>query len=174
MEGSEPHAWSNLRLDLVYTDWHLNFLGMDRKTLPPWVVPVERVLPIMVGQEETLHTFYVLKDLAEEKGFVLRHLAGLATMRLLLKAETSSWKVDRNPVHSGPTPDAIWLRGERIAIEYDAGYPKETVLGKMYGMSYRFPLQIWGAPTRVRVLYLENLIPKTLKGKIRVLYAPWT
>lgn len=166
--------WEGLKGDLVYTGWHLKWLGIDpQDPLPPWALRLEGFLPILVGGQARPCTFFLLKGLEGEEGFVLRHLAGVASMRLLLGAGSESWWVDRNPVHTGYTPDAIWAKGERVAIEYDAGYPKGLVLEKMYGMARRFPSQIWGAPTKGRALYLQNLTPPKLKGRIRTLHAPW-
>lgn len=171
-------GWETLKRDFVYTDAHLQVLRLDPSSRPPWVVRVERPIANLTGQELALRAFYFPEGLGLEEvpAFVLRHLAGVARMRLVLGVppEPGVWEVDLDPVHVHHAPDALWLdKGERVAVEYDAGYPKPIVLEKLYGLAYRYDRQIWGAPTWSRVGYLERLIPASLKRKVRVVRAPW-
>lgn len=171
-------GWEALRVDFVYTEGHLKLMGLDPKRPPEWVVVAERPISLLTGQEVTFKKFFFPQGLDLEKAapFVLRHLAGVARMRMVLGVppDPKRWMVDLDPVHQESAPDALWLNGgERIAIEYDAGYPKPIVLEKFYGLARRHDRQIWGAPTWTRAGYLGKLVPEGLRPKVRVLRAPW-
>lgn len=170
-------SWENLKTDRVYTHYHLFLLNLEGDPLPPYVVERMHIIPIQVSRPPQPVFFYIYREeagLREAQGFVLRHLAGVASMRLLLGVPPSRWWVDVNPTHYGYTPDGEWRRpDETWAIEYDAGYPRSIFIEKMYGMAGRYPHQIWGAPTKERRTYLERNIPPRLREKIRVIHAPW-
>lgn len=173
-------GWENLRVDLAYTPLHVSLLALEGTPIPPWVAPVKRVLGLTADSAPSLYTFFVPKGegLEEAEGHVLRHLAGVARLRLLLGVppDPKVWAVDRNPVHLAPTPDALWYRGPSplpVAVEYDVGYRKPLLLEKLWGMASLYPEQIWGAPTWSRVAYLRGLIPPPLRERVRVYRAPW-
>lgn len=165
-------------MDLVYTPRLLRLAGIEG-TPPPGVHRREVPVPLLVGQHPYPRVFYYLSPPLPEAPdpHVLRHLAGVAAVRLVLGAEPSSrtWLVDVDPVHLGlPAPDARWVRGNEVwAIEYDAGYPKPMVLEKLHGLARLYPKVVWGVPSYARKRYLEGLIPPSLRDRIQVVLAPW-
>jgi hypothetical protein len=62
--------------------------------------------------------------------FELRHLAGVAEMRHILRVEPRDWQVLGHAAET--SPDAVWQRGlETWAVEFDAGaYTLKTVQRK--------------------------------------------
>jgi len=165
-------TWEDLAVDLVYSE------GQRRRfRLPPppeWVARKEVTVPLYVGGVSVRTVFYVHPSLPQEADYVLRHLAGVAELRYRLVAPKEAWSVDADPVHFAPTPDAVLIsKGERIAVEYDAGYPLSIAKNKMLAMGEKYPRQVWGVVTEERKRALTALIPDRLKERVKVLVAPW-
>lgn len=104
----------------------------------------------------------------------LRHLAGLAEMRLRLKADPRDWLVFLKRPDQGRMPDGQYsYKGERCALEFDAGsYKRDRVLEKMRAYAQAFDSQLWGAGTDARISYLQACA-SDVPGKIYVMSAPW-
>jgi len=165
-------TWEDLAVDLVYSE------GQRRRFhLPPppeWVVKKETTVPLYVGGASIHTTFYIHPSLPSRADYVLRHLAGVAELRYRLLAPKEAWSVDADPVHFTPTPDAVlFSKGERIAVEYDAGYPLPIAKNKMLAMGEKYVKQVWGVVTEERKKVLMTLIPNRLKERVEVLVAPW-
>jgi len=165
-------TWEDLAVDLVYSE------GQRRRFhLPPppeWAVKKEAMVPLYVGGASVRTVFYIHPSLSSRTDYVLRHLAGVAELRYRLLASKEVWSVDADPVHFAPTPDAVLLsKGERIAVEYDAGYPLLIAKNKILAMGEKYPKQVWGVVTEERKKTLMALIPNRLKERLEVLVAPW-
>jgi hypothetical protein len=165
-------TWEDLAVDLVYSEGQ-----RKRFRLPPppdWVVSKETVVPLYVGGPSVRTVFYVHPSLPSRVDHVLRHLAGVAELRYRLLAPKEAWSVDNDPVHFTPTPDAVlFSKGERIAVEYDAGYPLPIAKSKLLAMGEKYPKQVWGVVTEERKGVLTALIPSRLRERVEVLVAPW-
>jgi hypothetical protein len=92
------------------------------------------------------------------EGFEWRHLAGIAEMRHVLRAEPRDWRVLGHAAQT--SPDAIWTRGLEVwAIEYDAGaYTLKTVARKARAFTAGFDGQIWGVPSRERAAVVQTVL----------------
>lgn len=90
----------------------------------------------------------------------LRHLSGLAEVRLALEAEACSWqRIKGEKRHDQSEADAVWASpwGE-AAVEYDAGsYRGLTVMKKgLYFRNYGF--QVWGAASAQRLRFIQDVL----------------
>jgi hypothetical protein len=145
--------------------------GVDPASLPGAVV-VNRSIPEITKGQPLEVAFVVLKALAEQESFTLRHLAGVAEMRYALKARSEAWVNDADTVHLDSTPDAVWYSPEGpCAIEYDLRYNRKIVLRKQQDYLRIYSHQYWGAAVPSRALYLK----RTLKPSPRThtMLAPW-
>jgi hypothetical protein len=138
----------------------------------PGVVVVERsIAEILKGQPLQVR-FVTLEALAEEEGFTLRHLAGVAEMRYALRARGEDWVNDAGTIHLDSTPDAVWHNPEGpCAIEYDLRYNRQVVLRKQQDYLRIYNHQYWGVAVPSRALYLK----RTLKPgpRTHTMLAPW-
>ncbi len=119
-------------------------------------------------------SFYALERKATRmNASSLRHLAGVAEMRRLLKAPRESWKSEAGTRFAAEQPDALWFTpaGE-VAVEYDAGsYSSKQILAKTLTFR-RYERQIWGSPSRKRVQHLSAFLLEAGEATAP-LYAPW-
>lgn len=104
----------------------------------------------------------------------LRHLAGLAEMRLRLRASPHEWRVHLRRPDRGRMPDGQYTyKGECCALEFDAGsYKRERVLEKMEAYAREYDTQLWGAATSARVAYLRKCAAHAPQA-VLVMHAPW-
>jgi hypothetical protein len=108
---------------------------------------------------------------------MLRHLAGVAEMRHILKVPPvkERWRTDSHRIHFREEPDAVWFspRGP-IAIEYDAGsYTTALLHRKSKTFSRRYVAQFWGAPTERKAASLRTKLSGLGLEPEYVLVAPW-
>ena len=117
--------------------------------------------------------FYVHESLRHLPLTALRHLAGVAELRLRLGVppDPEVWRVSLKQVHPIDEPDGVWLtpRGP-VAVEYDAGgYSRDRIRAKGEAFALRFVGQVWGAPIPERVRTLRGFLPPLAQ----VVVAPW-
>lgn len=99
-----------------------------------------------------------------QPGWKLAHLAGTAELRLMLGATRISGAVSQSWVLEGGygdlRPDATWMtpEGQRVAIEYDAGYPAPVVRDKLRSFQ-SYDLVYWGTPSAARQTNLQSRYP---------------
>jgi len=89
-----------------------------------------------------------------------RHLALTAEIRHAYGIEPDEWSVSADK-ESLEQPDAIWHRstGESVAIEIDVGtYSKERIVHKLLRYSSRYSGQVWGTPSKKRLLKIASEI----------------
>ena len=93
------------------------------------------------------------------EGSSLRHLAGIAEMRRVLKADTSHWTSLAAARRQPRMPDALWETTEGlVAVEYDVGsYSPKQIRGKA-GSFRRYAGQVWGTPSCERAKHLKCLL----------------
>ncbi len=103
----------------------------------------------------------------------LRHFAGVAEMRRLLKAPRDTWKSEAGARFAAEQPDALWFtQGGEVAIEYDAGsYSAKQITVKAFTFR-RYERQVWGSPSRKRVRHLGAFLLEVGEDTAP-LYAPW-
>lgn len=161
---------SALLLDGAWSLGQVERWGLE---VPEDALRVEGYLGLTHYRAPKRVVFLVRPDLAHLPLAALRHLAGLAEMRLLLglPPDPETWRVSYRRMHPVEEPDAVWLTSEGpFAVEYDAGaYPRERVRAKGEAFARRFVGQVWGVPIRERVATLRRLLPP---GS-RVLCAAW-
>lgn len=159
-----------LHVDLAWSEGQVRRWGL---VPPEEAVRVEGYLGLTHYRKEAPVAFYAHPRVARYPLTALRHLAGLAEMRLLLGLPPDSevWRVSYRRMHPVEEPDAVWLTPEGpVAVEYDAGaYSRERIRAKGEAFARRFVGQVWGVPIRERVATLKRLLPP---GS-RVLCAAW-
>lgn len=165
---SQPRTRPDLDLDWVLSEGQLaRWYGRDLSSFA-WV----RAVLTQTVKSRSVRTYRFAHNgrFGQAQGFVLRHLAGVAEMRHILKVQTG-WQVDPNPVHSDFTPDAQWQQESGLwAMEYDAGYDLSKVRAKAAAFAQGYAGQIWGVAKASRVATLE----KALKGvAVQIVFAPW-
>lgn len=103
----------------------------------------------------------------------LRHLAGIAEMRRLLRAPREQWRSEAGTPFASGVPDALWSSSNGdIAIEYDAGsYSASKITSKALAYK-RYKGQIWGSPSRRRVAHLTILLQEVGEF-VPSMFAPW-
>lgn len=158
-----------LAVDLAWSEGQVRRWGL---VPPEEAVRVEGYLGLTYYRKEEPVAFWAHPSVARYPLTALRHLAGLAEMRLLLEAppDPRVWRVSPRPRHPVEEPDGVWLTPEGpVALEYDAGaYARARVRAKGEAFALRFVGQVWGAPVPERVAYLRRFLPGA-----RVLLAPW-
>ena len=158
-----------LGVDLAWSDEQARRWGL---VPPEEAVRVECYLGLTYYRKEEPVAFWAHPSVARYPLTALRHLAGLAEMRLLLGVppDPRVWRVSPKPRHPVEEPDGVWLTPEGpVALEYDAGaYARARVKAKGEAFARRFVGQVWGAQVPERVAYLKTLIPRA-----RVLLASW-
>ena len=101
---------------------------------------------------------FVSLEPLELEGFELRHLAGIAEMRHVLKAKPRDWQVLGHAAQT--SPDAVWQRGLEVwGVEYDAGsYTLKTVARKARAFAVGFEGQVWGVASSERAQLLSTVL----------------
>jgi hypothetical protein len=84
--------------------------------------------------------------------YELRHLAAVAEVRHVLRADPRNWRVVQHAAST--SPDAIWRHGlETWAIEFDAGaYSRATLLEKARSFRARYDDHIWAVASVSRAI----------------------
>jgi hypothetical protein len=158
-----------LSVDLAWSEEQAERWGL---TPPEEAVRVAGYLGLTYYRAPEPVVFYALPEVAGFPLTALRHLAGVAELRLRLGVppDPEAWRVSRKRLHPVEEPDAVWFTPEGpVAVEYDAGgYSRARVRAKGEAFARRFVGQVWGAPVPERVAYLKALLPGG-----RVLEAPW-
>jgi hypothetical protein len=157
-------------VDRVWTEGQVRRWNLPR---PVEAVEVRGYLGSTYYRKPEFVRFYVHESLRHLPLAALRHLAGMAELRLRLGAppDPEVWRVSLKQVHPVDEPDGVWLtpRGP-VAVEYDAGgYSRNRVRAKGEAFALRFVAQVWGAPIPQRVRTLEGLLPPSAQ----VVLAPW-
>ncbi len=118
---------------------------------PAFIAPTARSL------SKRWVNFVSLEPLGLE-GFELRHLAGIAEMRYILRAEPRDWQVQGHAAET--SPDAVWQRSlETWAVEFDAGaYTLKTVQRKARAFEAGFDGQVWGVASSERARVLGEVL----------------
>ena len=101
----------------------------------------------------------------------LRHLAGIAEMRRVLKADTDHWTSLAAARRQPRMPDALWetTRG-CVAVEYDVGSYSPTQIQEKVKSFKRYVGQVWGTPSQERMKHLNHLLQSANPSCV---YAPW-
>jgi hypothetical protein len=156
-------------VDRVWTEGQVRRWNLPR---PVEAVEVRGYLGSTYYRKPELVRFYVHESLRHLSLAALRHLAGMAELRLRLGAppDPEVWRVILKQVHPVDESDGVWFTLEGpMAVEYDAGgYSRNQERAKGEAFARRFVGQIWGAPVPERMAYLKALLPR-----VRVLEAPW-
>jgi len=161
---------ASLSVDGAWSEGQVRRYGL---AVPKKAVRVEGYLPLTAYSREVRAVFYVLPELASLSLSALRHLAGVAEMRIRLglPPDPSVWKASFARFHRVEEPDAVWFTPSGpVAVEYDAGhYSRRLLMEKHRAFALRYVGQVWGAPVPKRAQTLERL----LGGNVRVIVAPW-
>jgi hypothetical protein len=114
------------------------------------------------------------KRLLSLPGTELRHLAGLAELRAMLNALTTTWTRQEGLTHRKGRPDALWRDGEKtIAIEFDAGgYSEKKLVKKMLAFRSWSDEQVWGSASEAHAELIQNIAEKTFTPA-RILVVDW-
>ncbi len=175
-------SWEDLRCDFAYSDRLARRAGLIGSSLeervPQGVCHREASIALKPGTPARLRRFYTLCHpfLAEAPPFVLRHLSGVAAMRLALgaPADPGVWAVDLDPVHPTVAPDAYWKRGREVyAVEYDIQYGFSLVREKLFGLAQGYDGVFWGVPDPLRQRAVKRVVPPELRDRVEVIVAPW-
>lgn len=141
--------------------------------VPKEAVRVEGYLPLTAYSREARAVFYALPEVASLPLPALRHLAGVAEMRIRLglPPDPNLWRVSFARHHRVEEPDAVWFTPSGpVAVEYDAGrYTRRLLTEKRRAFALRYAGQVWGAPVSERVETLKSLLGEG----VRVIVAPW-
>lgn len=161
---------SALDVDGVWSSGQVERWSLE---VPPSALVVEGYLGLTHYRKALPVRFFVKEALAHLPLTLLRHLAGVAEMRLLLgvEADPDVWRVFHRQVHPVEEPDAVWFTPKGpVAVEYDVGsYSRDRVRTKAAAFATRYVGQVWGAPVKERVETLAALLPRGT----RVLQAVW-
>lgn len=161
---------SSLLVDGAWSVGQVQRWGLE---VPEDALRVEGYLGLTHYRVPQRVALFVRLDLAHLPLSALRHLAGVAEMRLRLGVppDPEVWRVSHRRVHPVEEPDAVWLAPEGpVAVEYDAGaYSRGRVQAKGQAFALRFVGQVWGVPIPGRAGTLRGLLP----ASSRVLLAPW-
>ncbi|ULR39728.1 replication-relaxation family protein [Thermus sp. NEB1569] len=161
---------SALDVDGVWTSGQVERWGLE---VPPSALVVEGYLGLTHYRKSRPVRFFVSESLAHLPLTTLRHLAGVAEMRILLgvEADPAHWRVFHRQIHPVEEPDAVWFTPSGpVAVEYDVGsYSRERVRAKAAAFALRYVGQVWGTPIPERLRTLASLLPPGT----RVLVASW-
>ncbi|WP_114313605.1 hypothetical protein [Thermus caldifontis] len=155
-------------LDGVWTSGQVERWGLE---VPSSARVVEGYLGLTHYQKSRPVRFFVKESLIHLPLTTLRHLAGVAEMRLLLGVDPPFWRVFHRQVHPVEEPDAVWFTPNGpVAVEYDVGsYSRGRVRAKAVAFATRYVGQVWGTPAKERARTLVLLLPRGT----RVLQAVW-
>ena len=107
------------------------------------------------------------------EGSSLRHLAGIAEMRRILKADTDHWTSLAAARRQPRMPDALWETAEGlVAVEYDVGSYSPTQIRDKARSFRRYVGQVWGAPSQDRVKHLGHHI-SNFENHYNTLFVLW-
>ena len=144
-----------LSVDHVLTDAQLARLGLSGEDFPGLTLTV-RPMNDCLREEDV--TFRALKEETLARHLPrLPHYAATAAVRHLVGGDV--WEID----HKGAelAPDAVWEHGgQKIAVEYDAGYRPATVRRKMEAFRDEYDRIIWATPSAVRSARMAARYPQ--------------
>ncbi|MEN2982803.1 MAG: hypothetical protein ABDH20_09865 [Thermus sp.] len=160
----------SLHTDGAWSEGQVRRWGLE---VPKEAVRVEGYLGLTAYARPLPVAFWVLPGLRLLPLTALRHLAGVAELRLRLRVppDPGIWRVSFRQVHPIDEPDAVWLTPSGpVAVEYDVvSYSRRKVQAKARLFGALFVGQVWGAPVPARVATLRRLCPP----ETEVLEAPW-
>lgn len=150
----QPLAFNLLRTDHVLTDAQLARFGLSGSAFPGLTLTVR---PMKDGLVEREVTFRALQsETLERHIYRLPHYAATAAVRHELGGE--QWVIDKQG--SELAPDAVWeVDGQRVAVEYDAGYRPDVVRRKMAFFREAYDQTVWATPSALRTARMQAKYP---------------
>lgn len=150
----QPLAFDLLRTDHVLTDAQLARFGLNGSAFPGLTLTVRPMNDSLVEREVTFRA--LRPETLESQIHRLPHYAGTAAIRHQLGGE--QWVIDKQG--SELAPDAVWeVNGQRVAVEYDAGYRPKDIRRKMAFFREAYDQTVWATPSALRTARMQAKYP---------------